>query len=257
MPTAPDGRYDTQVLAATETTLASASASRSHLFRALQRVGQDAKLLASINPAFAPAALDALFSKGALNDRSGLFNMVLSYLGQLPEGTKVEKTLNDKVITLLYHTITHPPATYLGTNASPLGPATVPGTGADGKVYANGAASAPHSPANSVSANGAVLKDEFAEQATQMRYPYAFRSADGAGNNPLFPNLGRAGMPYARSVQGKHPFAPNTLPDPGVVFDSLLSMSTPEVRTSMYHSVRVDISEIDIAVNVVATAPWR
>ena len=54
------------------------------------------------------------------------------------------------------------------------------------------------------------------------RSPYAIRSADGSGNNILLPNLGKAGTPYARSVQNKHPFAPNTLPDPGLVFDALL-----------------------------------
>ena len=33
---------------------------------------------------------------------------------------------------------------------------------------------------------------------------------------------GRAGTHYARTVQGKQPQPPNALPDPGLVFDTLL-----------------------------------
>lgn len=34
--------------------------------------------------------------------------------------------------------------------------------------------------------------------------------------------MGKAGMPYARSVQQTHPLPRNTLPDAGLVFDTLL-----------------------------------
>ncbi|TFK63858.1 heme peroxidase [Pluteus cervinus] len=50
----------------------------------------------------------------------------------------------------------------------------------------------------------------------------AFRQADGRGNNVDFPSLGQAGYEYARSVQGKYCVAPTSLPDPGLVFDTLL-----------------------------------
>lgn len=49
-----------------------------------------------------------------------------------------------------------------------------------------------------------------------------YRSADGGGNDMTNPDLGRAGTPYARSVQGKVPQPSNTMPDPGLVFDALL-----------------------------------
>lgn len=58
--------------------------------------------------------------------------------------------------------------------------------------------------------------------ATFVGPQFAFRAADGSGNNPHMPELGKAGLPYARSVQGKHPSPPNSLPDPGLVFDTLL-----------------------------------
>ncbi|EIW79353.1 putative linoleate diol synthase [Coniophora puteana RWD-64-598 SS2] len=51
---------------------------------------------------------------------------------------------------------------------------------------------------------------------------YAFRSADGGGNNPDFPDLGRAGQPYARSVQQINPLPRYEMPDAGLVFDTLL-----------------------------------
>lgn len=58
--------------------------------------------------------------------------------------------------------------------------------------------------------------------ATFVGPQFTFRAADGSGNNPHMPELGKAGLPYARSVQGKHPLPPNSLPDPGLVFDTLL-----------------------------------
>ena len=75
--------------------------------------------------------------------------------------------MNDKVIDMLYNTLVHPPASYLG-------------------------------PA------------------------HCFRQADGGGNNLQDPDLGRAGMPYARSVQPKSGLPRTALPDAGLVFDTIL-----------------------------------
>ncbi|KAI6041268.1 heme peroxidase [Pisolithus marmoratus] len=51
---------------------------------------------------------------------------------------------------------------------------------------------------------------------------YAFRTADGANNNPDQPDMGQAGTPYARSVQQANPLPRNQMPDAGLVFDTLL-----------------------------------
>jgi len=51
---------------------------------------------------------------------------------------------------------------------------------------------------------------------------YAFRSADGSNYNVLQPTLGMAGVPYARSVPSTDAIPPQYLPDPGLVFDTLL-----------------------------------
>ncbi|TFK61201.1 heme peroxidase [Pluteus cervinus] len=58
--------------------------------------------------------------------------------------------------------------------------------------------------------------------ATYIGVNNAFRQADGKGNNVQDPGLGQAGRPYARSVQGKYCTSPSSLPDPGLVFDTLL-----------------------------------
>ncbi|KAI8996529.1 linoleate diol synthase [Trametes punicea] len=57
---------------------------------------------------------------------------------------------------------------------------------------------------------------------TSVGPQYAYRTADGSNNNPCAPNLGKAGTPYARSVQQSHPLPRNEMPDAGLVFDTLL-----------------------------------
>jgi hypothetical protein len=56
---------------------------------------------------------------------------------------------------------------------------------------------------------------------------HTFRQADGGGNNLQNPDLGRAGQPYARSVQPKWCTEASALPDPGLVFDSILKRKKP------------------------------
>ncbi|KAG8877662.1 hypothetical protein FRB98_006589 [Tulasnella sp. 332] len=57
---------------------------------------------------------------------------------------------------------------------------------------------------------------------TYLGKKYAHRTADGSFNNIYLPDLGKAGMPYARSVQAKNPIPYSSLPDPGMIFDYLL-----------------------------------
>lgn len=54
------------------------------------------------------------------------------------------------------------------------------------------------------------------------RRPYIFRSADGSHYNPVFPSLGCAGTPYARSVPGTTSLSNRVLPDPYLIFNTLL-----------------------------------
>ncbi|RDB16366.1 Psi-producing oxygenase A [Hypsizygus marmoreus] len=50
----------------------------------------------------------------------------------------------------------------------------------------------------------------------------SFRQADGGGNNLQDPDVGRGGTPYSRSVQGKAALPRHSLPDPGLIFDTIL-----------------------------------
>jgi hypothetical protein len=53
-----------------------------------------------------------------------------------------------------------------------------------------------------------------------------YRQHDGDGNNPWFPEMGKAGTPYARNVPPTKPKGPN-LPNPEAVYDALLKRQGP------------------------------
>lgn len=54
---------------------------------------------------------------------------------------------------------------------------------------------------------------------------YEFRQPDGSNNSYKYPNIGKAGMPYARTVPPKAKQG-GVLPDPGVLFDSVMARKT-------------------------------
>ncbi|KAH8832679.1 linoleate diol synthase [Flagelloscypha sp. PMI_526] len=58
--------------------------------------------------------------------------------------------------------------------------------------------------------------------ATIIGDKFKFRTADGSYNNIDAPEIGRAGTPYSRSVQQSTAPKKNELPDPGLIFDTLL-----------------------------------
>ncbi|GJJ13725.1 hypothetical protein Clacol_007981 [Clathrus columnatus] len=199
LPVAPDGRYDSEVKATTEVTSSDGPAGThsivANIITSIDNKIKQGPLVK--DPSLLPAILDVLQNPNGIDDRKGPFTNALSIICQLPQDSALSK-LNDLAITLLYNTLQHPPATYIGTD-SPF------------------ASQAP--PSSPSSANQS-------SPSFVPRLPYAYRSADGSSNNPLYPGMGKAGTPYARSVQNKHPFAYNVLPDPGLVFDSLLKSRT-------------------------------
>ncbi|KAG1827565.1 heme peroxidase [Suillus subaureus] len=71
--------------------------------------------------------------------------------------------------------------------------------------------------------NSTVVYNDLAHPPTTFIEPkYQFRTADGSNNNRDIPDLGKAGTPYARSVQQSNPLPRNQMPDAGLVFDTLL-----------------------------------
>ncbi|KAF2808683.1 heme peroxidase [Mytilinidion resinicola] len=65
---------------------------------------------------------------------------------------------------------------------------------------------------------------------------YQYRAADGSNNSLLHPKLGAAGTPYARTVKPTRAQPPYR-PDPGVVFDSLMTRKHHELHPNRISSM--------------------
>jgi linoleate 10R-lipoxygenase len=144
-----------------------------------------------VKPAFQLSDLGAYWdaiqnlSTVGLDDRKLLLEKVLVLMSRL-QHTEVSLKVQQFVINLLYKDLPHPPSSYLALSPS------------------------------------STLNEILEDPSTHAPVKYAYRAADGSNYNPLSPTLGKAGSPYARSVPSAN-FVPNSaLPDPGLVFDTLL-----------------------------------
>ncbi|EWC46918.1 hypothetical protein DRE_03930 [Drechslerella stenobrocha 248] len=72
-----------------------------------------------------------------------------------------------------------------------------------------------------------------------------YRSADGSYNNILYPHLGKAGTPYARSVRPMTKM-PGARPDPGLLFDALLARKEPKPHANKISSTLFYLASIII-----------
>ncbi|OCH92406.1 heme peroxidase [Obba rivulosa] len=131
-----------------------------------------------------PAVIDAIKNVDGvgIDDRKLLLEKGLTFLSSLPEDNFFAQRLHAYTIGLLYKDLPHPPSGYLALPSPVL------------------------SPTGNASKN----------------VHYAFRSADGRDYNPFMPTFGMAGSPYARSVPSANPMPQAHLPDPGLIFDTLL-----------------------------------
>ncbi|KAJ7678277.1 heme peroxidase [Mycena polygramma] len=77
----------------------------------------------------------------------------------------------------------------------------------------------PHPPSSYLS----MLPQNASSVAATNPIKYAYRNADASNYVPLFPGLGKANSPYARTVPATNFTPPATLPDAGLVFDTLMS----------------------------------
>lgn len=62
---------------------------------------------------------------------------------------------------------------------------------------------------------------------TLLSHEYQYRQPDGSNNNYQLPHIGKAGMPYARTVAPMTK-QPGCLPDPGVLFDTMMARKDPK-----------------------------
>ncbi|KAK7458169.1 hypothetical protein VKT23_010077 [Stygiomarasmius scandens] len=164
-PTAPDGRYDWETSGSYSGMRPEGHAGLSNLLTAVKKSKGSGFTIP--DPKLVDAFVDQALHPDGVDDRKGIFAAGLGLLSRIPEDNPLSKKMGDAVIGLLYNTVPHPPAQFLG-------------------------------PENT------------------------FRQADGRGNNLLNPSLGQAGTPYARSIQSQWCISPKALPDPGLVFDTLL-----------------------------------
>jgi cytochrome P450 len=74
---------------------------------------------------------------------------------------------------------------------------------------------------------------------------YQYRAADGSNNSLLHPQLGAAGTPYARTVKPCTMQTP-ARPDPGVVFDSLMTRKHAELHPNRISSMLFYLASIII-----------
>lgn len=175
-----------------------------------------------VQPALQKATLQVLESPDAIDDRDGFFTQMLSLLCKIPQDTAFAKEANGKAIALLYNSLPHPPATYLGSDPS-------------GVTWTTSTTPSPIIPPYIAPiANGTAKTDatvaSYGQAAAPPRVPWAYRAADGSGHNPWMPALGQSGRPYARDVPSTYPLPMHKMPDAGVVFDALLR-SRGDVRS--------------------------
>ncbi|KAF9070659.1 heme peroxidase [Rhodocollybia butyracea] len=163
-------------------------------FEVLHRKASE--LIAPIGKTIASRAalIDAAEHPDSINDRLFLLEDLLTIMAELgdpsspPAYQKIAAELEHLTIDFLYKDLPRPPSGYLALSPKPSVPSAQVPTSNDPNTYIK----------------------------------YAYRSADGSNYNPLIPTMGQAGTPYARSVPGSQQTNLRNLPDPGLVFDTLL-----------------------------------
>lgn len=80
---------------------------------------------------------------------------------------------------------------------------------------------------------------------TLMGDEFEFRQPDGRNNCYQNPTIGAAGMPYARTVKPKT-LQPGHMPDPGVLFDTLMARSEPKPHPNKISSMLFYLASIII-----------
>ncbi|KAL7621367.1 hypothetical protein AAE478_008688 [Parahypoxylon ruwenzoriense] len=165
-----------------------------------------------------------LLQKGQpLNDKNGNTELLIGILTSLPSTSRARVLLTDKLIDTLWDNLQHPPLTYVGGDVTyevvnpseSSGPQNVAPKPYDAIEF-----KAPDS--------GITLREHIPPAPIGLHH---YRTPDGSYNNPIQPNLGRAGAPYAKTVRNTKRLA-GVKPDAGLLFDLLMARDDEHFKES-------------------------
>ncbi|KJA25365.1 hypothetical protein HYPSUDRAFT_64946 [Hypholoma sublateritium FD-334 SS-4] len=143
-------------------------------------------------------AVRGVLSGGDMDDRKMLLEHLIVNISRTPTDSGASLNVQQFLISLLYRDLPHPPSGYVGL------------------PRVRTAAPPPEAP----------------------RRKYAFRSPDGSNYSQASPTMGMAGSAYAQYVPSTNNSPKTALPDPGLVFDTLLKrdrfVSHPSGISSMF-----------------------
>ncbi|KAI8959978.1 heme peroxidase [Daldinia sp. FL1419] len=146
-----------------------------------------------------------------MDDKKGNTELLIGILTALPSTSNARVQLTNKLIDTLWNNLQHPPLSYLGGDMK----YDVVGSSASNNV--------PPKPDDVIEFKAPdsdiTLRAEVPQAPDGLHH---YRTPDGSFNNPIQPNLGRAGAPYAKSVRNTKRLA-GVRPDPGLLFDLLMA----------------------------------
>ncbi|KAK0629535.1 heme peroxidase [Bombardia bombarda] len=154
------------------------------------------------------AVLKSLTQK-PLDDKTGATEVLIGILTSLSPKSKLRTVLTNKLIDSLWGNLQHPPLSYVGGDVKYE--VVQPGQQSIQKPFDTIEFKAPDS--------DVILREEVPQYPDGL---YQYRMPDGAYNNIMAPNLGRAGTPYAKSVRNLKRLH-GVKPDPGLLFDLLMA----------------------------------
>ncbi|PHH71179.1 hypothetical protein CDD82_6708 [Ophiocordyceps australis] len=142
-----------------------------------------------------------------LDDRKGTTELLIGILTALPSSSQIRVLLTNKFIDKLWNDLQHPPLSYVGSDM----PCQAVGSASSAKDY------------NTIEFQVPDTEIKVRQQLPQQPAGiYQYRTPDGSFNNVLQPNLGRAGMPYAKTIRSIKRLQ-GTRPDAGLLFDLLMA----------------------------------
>ncbi|KAI2608367.1 heme peroxidase [Hypoxylon fragiforme] len=165
-----------------------------------------------------------LLQKGQpLDDKKGNTELLIGILTSLPSTSKARVQLTNKLIDTLWDNLQHPPLCYVGGDVRYEVVDSSESTGP------HNVAPKPYDAIEFKAPDSDITLREHIPQAPDGLHHY--RTPDGSYNNPIQPNLGRAGAPYAKTVRTTKRLA-GVKPDAGLLFDLLMARDDKHFKES-------------------------